>query len=120
MRVAVKVKNFTFCRNTATINFMLYDIEKTRQFDKWFKSLKNNQVKARIGLRFKMIARGHFGDYKQISRDIFELRFFFGPGYRVYYTIQNDKVVILLNGGDKSSQNKDIESAQSLANALEN
>jgi probable addiction module killer protein len=67
-----------------------------------------------------VIAQGHFGDYKQISNNVFELRFFFGPGYRVYYTIQNDKVVILLNGGDKGSQNKDIESAQSLADALEN
>jgi len=99
---------------------MLYEIEKTRQFDKWFKSLKNNQIKARFGLRFKMIALGHFGDYKQISNNVFELRFFFGPGYRVYYTIQNGKVVILLNGGDKNSQNKDIESAQNLADALEN
>ena len=98
---------------------MLYEIEKTQQFDKWFKGLKNAQAKARIGLRFKMVAQGHFGDNKQISRNMFELRFFFGSGYRVYYTIQNGKIIILLNGGDKNSQNKDIEAAQNLADALE-
>lgn len=98
---------------------MKYDIEKTGQFDRWFRKLKDSQVKARIGLRFKRVEQGNFGDHKQIDQNLFELRFFFGSGFRVYYTIKNFKVVLLINGGDKASQQEDIAKAKSLLNLLE-
>ncbi len=60
-----------------------------------------------------------FGDHKQVFADLFELRFFFGPGYRIYYTIQNNEVVFLVAGGDKSSQDKDIKRAIKLLSTLE-
>lgn len=98
---------------------ILYEIAKTPQFDKWFKKLKDNQAKARIGLRLKKVAQGHFGDFKQINQSIFELRFFFGNGYRVYYTIKNGKIILLLTGGDKDSQSNDIAKAQQILEELE-
>jgi len=98
---------------------ILYEIEKTLLFDRWFKNLKDNQTKIRIGLRLKKVVQGHFGDHKQLSRNLFELRFFFGAGYRVYYTIKNGKVILLLNGGAKDSQGADIAKAQQIIEKLE-
>ena len=98
---------------------MKYEIKSTKQFDKWFSKLKDSSVKTRVLGRFSRLENGNFGDFKQISPNLFELRFFFGVGFRVYYTIQNDKVVILLVGGDKSSQEKDIGKATDLLAKLE-
>ncbi len=69
--------------------------------------------------RFDHIRLGNFGDHKAIAENLFELRFFFGPGYRAYYTIKDGKVVFLLCGGDKSAQNKDIDKARRILIALE-
>jgi len=98
---------------------ILYEIEKTPLFDKWFKKLKDSQAKIRIGLRLKKIVQGHFGDHKQIDQNLSELRFFFGSGYRIYYTIKKGKVILLLNGGDKDSQSEDIAKAQQMIDELE-
>ena len=68
----------------------------------------------RIIKRIYRIKQGNFGDYKSISSNLYELRLSFGAGYRVYFTIQNKKVIILVNGGDKSTQKKDIKKAQEL------
>ena len=69
--------------------------------------------------RLSRIESGNFGDYKQVRTNLFELRFFFSSGLRVYYTIQGAQVVILLVGGDKSTQAKDIEKANDLLEELE-
>jgi len=61
---------------------------------------------------------GNFGDAKPVGAGVFELRFDFGPGYRVYYTERNGEIVILLAGGDKSTQNQDIEKAKQLAETI--
>ncbi len=66
-----------------------------------------------------MLKQGHFGDHKQISKDLFELRFFFGPGYRIYYTIRDDTIIFLLAGGDKSIQELDIKRAKEFLAVLE-
>ena len=97
----------------------MYTIEKTKVFDKWLRSIKSIQYRARIIKRFDMIELGNFGDYKSIGNNLFELRFFFGSGYRVYYTIRENKVVFLLSGGDKSTQKKDIINANKIMNNLE-
>jgi putative addiction module killer protein len=81
--------------------------------------LKDSSVKARILGRLSRIENNNFRDFKQISPNLFELRFFFGTGFRIYYTIQDEMVVILLVGGDKSSQEKDIAKATELLAKLE-
>lgn len=84
-----------------------------------FWSIKNKPHRARIFNRIDRIQRGSFGDRKNVGQNLFELRFFFGPGYRVYYTVKNGIVVLLLCGGDKSSQQKDIDRAKETMNVLE-
>lgn len=76
------------------------------------------QHRARILSRFDNIQLGNFGDHKAVAQNLFELRFFFGPGFRAYYTIENDKIVFLLCGGDKSSQRRDIDKAKTIMQAI--
>ena len=104
----------TTCIPEDTILIMKYTIETTKQYDKWFKKLKDSLLRIKILARLSRVENGNFGDFKQLGTNLFELRFFFGPGFRIYYTIQDGKVVILLVGGDKSSQQKDIEKAEAL------
>jgi len=99
---------------------MNYKIESTAKFDKWYKSLKDIKTKDRLTQRISNMRFGHFGDHKQINTKLFELRFFFGSGYRVYYAVRNGEIILLLVGGDKSSQSKDIDTANNLLNNLEN
>lgn len=98
---------------------MKYKLRSTKQYDKWFSNLKESTVKIRVLARLNRVENGNFGDFKQISPGLFELRFFFGAGLRIYYTIQDSKVVFLLAGGDKSSQEKDIEKVTELLKELE-
>jgi len=79
----------------------------------WLNSL-DGSFRKRINQRILRIEEGNFGDHKKLSEDISELRFDFGKGYRIYYTEINGVVVLLINGGDKSDQSKDIEKAQKL------
>ena len=98
---------------------MRYKIESIKQYDKWFTRLKDSLVKIRILARLSRVENGNFGDFKPLSPKLFELRFFFGTGLRIYYTIKNDSVIILLVGGDKSTQDKDIVKATELLAELE-
>ncbi len=98
---------------------MKYELHSTKSFDKWFGRLKDTVTKRKILARFARAENGHFGDFKQISASLFELRFFFGGGLRIYYTIRDNRVILLLVGGDKSSQKNDIEKAKSLLDELE-
>ena len=83
----------------------------------WLKSL-DGTTRKRILLRFDRLRDGNFGDYKQIDVDLYELRFMFGSGYRVYYTIENDTIILLICGGNKKSQVKDIKFAKELVESL--
>ncbi len=98
---------------------MKYELRETEQYNKWFAKLKDSSIKVRLLARLNRIENGNFGDFKQLSSVLFELRFFFGSGLRIYFTIQNSKVVFLLTGGDKSTQAKDIEKATHLLCELE-
>mgnify|MGYP003594519062 CR=1 FL=1 len=98
---------------------MGYRVEKTAVFEKWLRKLTTRKDRYRILARLDMVSNGHFGDHKQIGERLFELRMFFGPGYRIYFTIFGNTVVYLLAGGDKSSQQKDIEKARNLLKELE-
>ena len=95
-----------------------YEIKTTQDFDKWLKKIRDKKVLHRLDVRFNRIANGNFGDAKQIAANLFELRFFFGSGYRIYYTVRKKKIVLLLCGGDKSSQSKDIAQAKNLLGLL--
>lgn len=98
---------------------MKFELQSTSVFDKWFSKLKDKAIKNKVLARFARVENGNFGDTKQIASDLFELRFFFGSGLRIYYTIKNNRIVFLLNGGDKSSQSEDIEKAKQLLSELE-
>lgn len=98
---------------------MNYELKSTGQYDKWFRKLKDASAKIKILARLSRIENGSFGDHKQIDTTLYELRFLFGPGYRVYYTIHGTTVVLLLAGGDKSTQQKDIRAAKNMLKEME-
>jgi len=93
----------------------MFFIEKTTEFDKWIRKLKDLKAKAKILFRIQKIENdGHFGDCKPIGNGIKELIVNFAKGYRVYFKEKNGKIIILLIGGDKSSQKKDIKKAKEI------
>ncbi len=98
---------------------MKYKLESTKQYDKWFSKIKDHLSKIRILARLNRVENGNFGDCKSISKNLSELRFFFGAGFRIYYTILNNTIVLLLLGGGKPSQEKDIKKAEELLSKLE-
>uniref|UniRef100_UPI004056DD28 type II toxin-antitoxin system RelE/ParE family toxin n=1 Tax=Candidatus Electronema sp. TaxID=2698783 RepID=UPI004056DD28 len=98
---------------------MKYEIETSNLFDRWLAGIKDITFRARIISRFDSIQLGNLGDHKSLGGSLFELRFFFGPGFRVYFTVKEEKVVFLLCGGDKSGQSKDIQRARMIMAALE-
>ena len=81
-------------------------------FTKWFNSIKNLRVRAIIKTRLDRLAGGNYGDYKLIDNNLYELRIHLSPGFRIYYGELQDKIVILLIGGTKNSQAKDIKKAK--------
>ena len=96
----------------------MVEIRKTEMFTKWLDGLRDIRVRARILVRIERLARGNPGDVKPVGAGVSELRIKYGPGYRVYYTKQGAKVLILLAGGSKRTQSKDIKIALSLAENL--
>jgi len=86
---------------------MKYEMEYTKEFAAWIDGIKDKPSRSRILRRLDSIKIGNFGDHKHIKDGLFELRIFFGPGFRVYYMIKDDVVVIILAGGDKSSQKRE-------------
>lgn len=93
----------------------MIEILTTEDFDEWLRKLKDRAGRLRILERVDRLAHGNPGDVKPVGQGVSELRLTFGPGYRVYYLQHGDAVILLLIGGDKSSQQKDIEKAQELA-----
>ena len=94
-------------------------IRKTLVYAEWIDNLRDLQGRARILVRVERLASGNPGDVRPVVGGVSELRIHFGPGYRVYFTQRGLDIVILLAGGDKSSQPKDIQTALHLANNLE-
>jgi len=98
----------------------VYTVEKTEKFLMWYQSLKDAQAKQRIFSRLVRIELGNLGDVKSVGEGVFEIRIDCGPGYRIYYAMRGQTVILLLCGGDKSSQQRDIESAKQMWKGLEN
>jgi putative addiction module killer protein len=94
------------------------EVRRTDEFDKWLKKLRDAQVRSRILARLARLSFGNPGDVKPVGEGVSEMRIPCGPGYRVYYIQSGDQIVILLIGGDKSSQDRDIEKAKELAAGL--
>ena len=86
-----------------------------RPYVEWIRRLKDRQGVAIIRNRIKRIRLGHFGSHRSLGGSVWELKIFFGPGYRVYYLLDGEQLVLLLCGGDKDSQVRDIEVAKQFA-----
>jgi putative addiction module killer protein len=96
----------------------MLDVRRTAEFIDWIVGLRDVVARSRITKRIDRIALGNFGDAKSLGDGVSELRFTFGPGYRVYYTRRGDVVVILLCGGNKDTQGTDIERAKAMVREL--
>ena len=91
----------------------------TELFDHWFEALRDRPAKARIEARLRRVELGNFGDIKSVGNGVGELRIDFGPGYRIYLAQRGLELVILLAGGDKATQARDIAAAIKLARQVE-
>ena len=97
----------------------MIEVRTTAIFTDWFESLKDRRAKARIQARIDRLEMGNFGDVAPVGEGVSEMRIFYGPGYRVYFVQRGRVVVILLSGGDKSTQRSDIVRAKEIARQLE-
>lgn len=88
-------------------------------FKAWLKDLRDERGKARIAARLRSASCGHFGDVSSIGDGIFEMRVHHGPGYRLYYVRRDETLYLLLIGGDKASQARDIRKAKAMASGLD-
>lgn len=96
----------------------MYEIRKTDHFANWLDKLRDVRARARVQARIERLIMGNFGDSKSIGHSLSELRIDYGPDYRVYFTQRGQEIIILLVGGDKSTQTADIRKAQKLAEDL--
>jgi len=96
----------------------MIEIRQTDVFERWFAALKDVNARARINIRIRRLTLGNFGDVRPIGSGLSELRIDYGPGYRVYFAKRGEFLVILLAGGDKRTQERDIRRANQLAEDL--
>ena len=96
----------------------MIQIRQTEAYARWFDDLRDSVTRARIDIRIRRLSIGNTGDAKSVGDGISELRINYGPGYRVYFTRRELSVIVLLAGGDKSTQDRDIREAKALAKNL--
>jgi putative addiction module killer protein len=96
----------------------MYTIKHMPEFDGWLNSLRDRQTRFRLLRRLEKAQRGLLGDVATVGDGVFEMREFFGPGWRMYYVRQGQVLIVMLGGGDKSSQAADITDAKALAATL--
>ena len=97
---------------------MLIEIRQTVAFSRWLGGLKDRKARARILVRIDRLGRGNPGDVKSVGEGVSELRITYGPGYRVYFAQRSNRLVLLLCGGNKSSQKRDIATALAMAREI--
>jgi putative addiction module killer protein len=97
----------------------MYSVRQTQTFAKWLASLRDMRAKARIVARVRQAEGGNLGDVRSVGGGVSEMRIDVGPGYRLYYCRRGDVLIILLVGGDKSTQDKDIRRAQAMLQDIE-
>jgi putative addiction module killer protein len=96
----------------------MFEIRQTETYSQWFNTLRDRQAKARIDIRVRRLSMGNPGDVKPVGQGVSELRIDYGPGYRVYFVQRGETLIILLAGGDKRTQERDIKTALDLAQDL--
>nr|VFJ63691.1 MAG: putative addiction module killer protein [Candidatus Kentron sp. FW] len=96
----------------------MFEIRQTTAYSAWFENLRDRAAKARIDVRIRRLSLGNPGDARPVGEGISELRVDYGPGYRIYFVRRRKELIILLAGGDKSSQSQDIKQAKILARNL--
>jgi putative addiction module killer protein len=99
-------------------NYRMIEVRKTAHFVQWLNDLRDIRARARVLVRIERLAAGNPGDVEPVGEGVSELRINYGPGYRVYFKKCGQEIIILLAGGDKSTQAKDIKSALRLARNL--
>jgi putative addiction module killer protein len=97
----------------------MIEIRRTQAYEDFIDGLRDRRARAMIAMRIDRLAQGHAGDAAPVGEGVSELRLHYGPGYRVYYVQRRTVVIVLLCGGDKSSQQRDIKRAKELASNLE-
>ena len=95
------------------------EIRKTAVFATWLDGLRDIQARARVQARIERLAKGNPGDVKPVGEGVSELRVNYGPGYRVYFKQHGQTLIVLLAGGDKNTQSKDVKTALRLASELQ-
>jgi putative addiction module killer protein len=96
----------------------MIEVRQSAEFSRWLHRLKDDNAVARIVARIRRAEQGNLGDVKPIGGGIMEMRIDYGPGYRIYFVFRGAEIVILLCGGDKRTQERDIGRAQELARSL--
>ena len=97
----------------------MIEIRETEIFSSWLTALRDNQARARIAVRIRRLAFGNPGDVKPVGEGVSELRIPYGPGYRVYFVQRGNLLIVLLCGGDKSTQDRDIATAKRIAKEIQ-
>jgi putative addiction module killer protein len=95
------------------------EVKKLQEFSDWLSSIKDSKTRMRLSRRIEKASQGNLGDHKSVGDGVTELREDFGPGWRMYLVNRNGTLVVMLGGGDKSSQDRDIKAAKALAKRLE-
>ena len=101
--------------STLVYNADIIEIVESGTFKRWLDSLRDRRAVARIDARLRRVSLGHIGDAQSVGDGVFEMRVHYGPGYRLYFVREGRQMVILLCGGDKDSQERDIRQAKELA-----
>lgn len=96
----------------------MYRVEVTETFDAWLKGIRDSLTRKRLALRLRKAELGNLGDVRPVGEGVWEMREHFGPGWRMYYIQRGDVLIIMLGGGDKSTQQADIAAAQAMARAF--
>ena len=97
----------------------MIEVRQSDRFRKWLRRLKDRDARVQIFVRLRRVALGHVGDHKSLGGGLYELRIFCGPGYRLYFAKRGTQVILLLAGGDKSSQVRDISQAREILKGWE-
>ena len=97
----------------------MFTVQQTEEFQDWLDALKDIRAQVRIVARLRQAEAGNLGDWKSVGGAVSEMRIAFGPGYRLYFARRNSVLIVMLAGGDKSTQARDIKRAQSMLQNLE-
>lgn len=97
----------------------MYEVQQTTVYVEWFQTIRDQVIRGRIAARIERVQLGNFGDVKSVGDGVHELRLTFGPGYRVYFMQREERIILLLCGGDKGDQSRDIARAKQMASTLE-